>query len=486
MRATRVGRLGFALLLATVQLVLAKDRDLRLINAVKDGDKAAVPTLLQQGVDVNTSDGSGATALHWAAYRDDQGSAGLLIQKGAAVNRANELGVTPLRLACTNSSTAMIARLLEAGADPNIAPTIDGTPLMIASHRGNAEAVKLLIVHGARVDEKEASQGQTALMWAVSEKHPEVTRLLLEHGADVQARSKSWRRYMLWCCQAYEGDPDGGVFALQGGFTPLLFAARVGDVDSARLLLRAGANINDKTAVGMSVLVTAALSGQREFALFALDNGADPSGDDAGYSALHSAVLRSDMVLAKALINRGANVNARQRAGSPSRRYQTFAFDKLMIGATPFVLATRSAQLDMMRLLASSGADVNLPLDDGTSPVMAAAQRIRGVRVNERQSLSAIELALQLGSKINTADHHGDTALHIAASRRRDSVIQFLVDKGADLNAKNKEGETPLAAVLKPLPPPKGAGIPVFDEYSSLVKGTERTAELLRKLGARE
>ena len=491
MRTMRVGGLGLALLLVLASRGLAAERDLRLINAVRNGETAAVRALLDgsaggRPVDVNGVDGSGATALHWAAYRDDQESVDLLLKKGAAVNRANDLGVTPLRLAATNSSTPMITRLLAAGADPNIAPEVDGTPLMIAAHRGNVEAVTMLLKNGAKVDATEAEQGQTAIMWAVAEKHPDVVRALLEGGADFKARSQTWRRYVLWCCQDYEGDPEGGVYAIQGGFTPLQLAARIGDIASAKLLLAAGADINDKTAVGMSVLVTAAFSGQREFAVFALDQGANPSGDDAGYSALHSAVLRRDIELAKVLVQRGANVNARQRAGSPSRRYNTFAFDKFMVGATPYVLATRSAQLDMMTLLVASGADVNAALDDGTSPVMTAAQRIRGIRVSEKQSLSAIELALQQGSKIDTSDREGDTALHIAAARRQDTVIEFLVGKGADVNAKNKAGETPLATVLKPLPPPKGAGIPVFDEYSHLVTHTETTAELLRKLGAKD
>lgn len=489
---TRTGGWWLALFLAIAPATRAADRDLRLVDAVRRADAPSVRALLKElpkrTLDVNARDGSGATALHWAVYQNDQDTASVLIRSGAHVNAANDLGITPLRLAVVNSSAAMVARLLDAGADPNVTPATDGTPLMVASRIGNAEVVKLLVAHGADVNARESEHQQSALMWAVAERHPEVARVLIEGGGDVQARTKVWRRPALLCCQEYESEDEGGVEVDEGGYTPLLFAAREGDVESGRMLLAAGAKVNDAAAVGTSVLVVAAQSGQGAFAALLLDKGADPNAAEAGYTALHAAALRGDVDLVKALLAHGANPNARQMKGSEAPRWNTFAFDKLMIGATPFLLATRSSRLDVMRALAAGGADVNLPLADGKTPVMAAALRIRTFNVSrhEERALPAIALAIELGSTVTAADHDGNTALHQAAARRLDKVIPLLVQHGAVLNARNSKGETPLAATLASIPPPKNAGNEPRNEYDDLRRHTDGTAALLRTLGATE
>lgn len=487
MRATGFFGLSLVLFLSTSISGVAAGRDLQLIEAVKRADTVAVRALIKQGVNVNAGQGDGRTALHWAAYRSDQEAVNVLIEAGARVNATTDLRITPLWVACTSGSTAVIARLLAAGADPNIAPETDGTPLMIASRTGNAEAVKLLLAHGADVNAKEASRGQTALMWAVAEQHPDVVQVLLARGADVHARSSSSRRYVLLCCQDFEGDPGGGDYVEEGGDTPLLFAARVGDVESAKLLLAAGAHIEDVAPTGTSPLVLAAHSDQGAFAAFLLDQGANPDSDGAGYTALHAAVLRGNLNLVKALLGHGANPNPRQMKGSPARRYSGYGLDKRMIGATPFLLATRAAQLDAMRVLAANGGDVNLGLENGTTPLMAAAMRqVRGGRFAETRIVQALKLAMELGAKVTTPNTDGDTALHFAATRRLDTVVQFLVDSGATVNAKNNKGQTPLAATLVPVPPAKGAGQATFEEYNFLSSHTAGTTELLRKLGATE
>ncbi len=491
MCTTRLGGWWIVPLLSAVSLA-ATSSDLRLIEAAKNEDTVAVRALLKQGVDVSAVWGDGATALHWAAHWDNQEIADLLIRAGANVNAANDLGITPLWLAGTNGSTPLIATLLKAGADPNLVPSTGGTPLMLVSRRGNAEATNLLLAHAANVNAKESSHGQTALMWAVAQQRTEVVRVLLRHGADVRARSNTWRQVAVICCPAFNGDADGIVEVDQGGFTPLLFAARYGDLDSARLLLEAGASVDDTAPAGSTALVVAAHSGHGSLAAFLLDEGADPNADGAGYTALHAAVLRGDLDLAKALLLRGADPNARLANGTPARRSAgDFAFHKSLVGATAFLLAATFLEVDIMHVLAATGADTLATLPNGTTPLLAAAQadgvrgraRIKGATGQlDQLTLEAVKLAIDLGSDVTATNQAGDTALHIAAAKKVNAVIQLLADRGANLDVKNKNGRTPLAMATMARELPKGA----FDIGAVPIAagGRNSTADLLRQLGA--
>jgi ankyrin len=473
--------------------------DLRVVEAVKSQDKEAVRLFLKKGADVNTAQADGATALHWAAYWDDRDTADLLIRAGANVNAINDLRVTPLFLASTNGSAAMIDRLLKAGADPNLALSTGETPLMSASRTGNVTAVRLLLMGGANVNATEGSRGQTALMWTVAQGHPQVVQALIEHGADLHARSRVWPQLV-----NTEGNakPTGNLWVEQGGFTPLLFAARNGDLDSARLLLAAGANVNDTAPAGTSALVVATHSGHGALAALLLDRGADPNAAGAGYTALHAALLRGDLELVKALLAHGANPNAPVMRGTPVRRLSAdWHLNRALIGATPYWLAAKFAEPSMMHILAANGADP-LFVKDGLTPLMVAivgnsygtqigaASDRRGrpyyagtldepdPEDEERVTLEAVTVAVELGVDINAADNAGNTALHGAASRRFNTVIQFLAAGGAQLDVKNQRGETPLALAATPRRSVDGVNPPVDDGQS--------TVDLLRKLGARD
>ena len=281
-------------LLAVAATLGASAADAQLLQAVRNGDAAGVRELLGRDADVNVRQGDGATPLHWAAHLDDLETAGLLIRAGAAVDATNDLGATPLWVAATAGSAAMVASLLEARADPNLAPDTGGAPLMIAARQGNVAAVRSLLAHGADVNVKEGAQGQTALMWAVARRHPEVVRVLLDAGADLHARTKSSRRHVLLCCQKSLGKTEGAVWVEQGGFTPLLFAARHGDAASAELLLAAGAPIDATAAAGTTALVVAAQHGFHDVAAVLLAKGADPdaAGRRTGGPALGGAARR--------------------------------------------------------------------------------------------------------------------------------------------------------------------------------------------------
>jgi ankyrin repeat protein len=460
-----------------------------LIEAVKNADLDSVRALLTQGVDVNVPQGDGATALHWAAHRNDLGAADLLIRAGASPNAANELGATPLWLASVNGSATMVKRLLEAGANPNVALASGETPLMTGARAGSVDAVRLLLANGADPNATEGFRGQTALMWAVDQKHVDVARILIEHGADIHARSDVWHQLEN---TAGNANASGDFEMAHGGSTPLLFAARTGALATARVLLDAGANVNDTTSAGTSALVVAAHSGHGALAAYLLERGADPNAAAAGYTALHAAVLRGDLGLVKALLRHGADPNALVLHGTPGRRLGAdYSLRHQMTGANAFWLAARFADIPIMRVLAENGADPFAAPKDGTTALKAAMGFAPGLTENrqfrygvpqldpdeeERLTLEAARLAVELGVDVNAATEAGDTALHDAARQGFNSVIQFLADQGADLNVKNKREQTPLA--LAEGRQPAGGDNSTNDRQS--------TAELLRKLGAKD
>ena len=296
---------------------LSAASDLRLIEAVKTSNAESVRALLKERIDVNASQPDGATALHWAAHRDDATTADLLIRAGARANVANDLGVTPLFLACTNRSASMVKKLLGAGANPNATLLRGQTVLMECARTGDVGAVTALLAAGAQVNAKESINDQTALMWAASQQHPRVVQALVELGADIHARSRTYPQNVETGNRGGGGDISS---VLRGGSTPLLFAARVGDVESAKILLAAGAEVNDALPDGASALVVAAHSGHGEFGALLLEKGADPNAAAVGYTALHAAIDRSDVGLVKALLAHGADPNLRITKASPARR----------------------------------------------------------------------------------------------------------------------------------------------------------------------
>ena len=421
---------------------------LPIIEAVKNADQAAVRALLARKADVNAAEPDGATALLWASYLDDVESVSLLLRAGARASAANDLGATPLWAASQNGNAAMVQQLLEAGANPNAALLAGETPVMVAARSGYPAIVEQLIAKGAKVNAR-GPRGQTALMWAVAQKHPDVVKVLLAHGADPEARSDVW--------SDVEAVPPHGYLPYNraiphGAGTALLFAARVGDLASARLLVAAGANVNDADAWGVSATVLAAHSDFREIADLLLDRGADPNAAAAGFTALHEAILRRDERLVSSLLAHGADPNAPLRTWTPTRRSShDFHFDPQLVGATPFWLAARFSQPGVMRQLVAKGADPLFVLHaeyvvggrfehrrEATTALMAATgmgggtawvQPARGER--EALTLEAARLAVELGVDVNAVDSNGSTALDGAKALGYESVVRFLVEKGA-------------------------------------------------------
>jgi ankyrin repeat protein len=474
--------------------------DLRLVEAAERRDARAADALLKARADVNAAQPDGATALHWAAHWDDRALAERLVRAGARVDAANDLGVTPLALACENGSAAMVEILLGAGAKPNATLQSGETALMTAARSGNVAVVKALLGRGANVAAKELTHGQTALMWAVANGHTAVVRALVEAGADVHARSDVRPRVVHTGNRFGDRNESRGVATIDhGGFTPLLFAARQGDVEIGRILLGAGAKVNDSAANGASALVVAAHSGHGKFAALLVEHGADVNAAGAGYSALHAAILRGDAELVGVLLARGANANAPIEKGTPSRYYsRDWALNGTsLVGATPLLQAARYGDVRIMRQLVAAGADARFAAADGTTILIAAVAANSGFGTgdrrerylgpgdiaptpeeNERVTYAAAAAAIELGADVNATTQSGDTALHTAADQAVDSVAQLLVEKGANLEATNKRGLTPLGVALVPRP-----------RNPLQIDGPDRrqsTAAVLRKLGAKE
>jgi ankyrin repeat protein len=471
-----------------------------LTDAVKAGDKGAVTSLLQKKADVNAADADGTTPLQWAVRqsftRDDLGIADELIRAGADVKAANRYGVTALYLACLNGNAAMIERLLKAGADANATTTEGETALMTVARSGNVEAAKVLLAHGAALETRENWHQQTALMWATAENHPDMVRELIAHGADVNARDevKKWERQ--------KTSEPRDKWLPSGGLTPLLFAARQGCLECARILVDKDANINVVDPDGISAPVMATINGHYDVAAFLIEKGTNPNlADSTGRTALFSAVdfhtmpqsnrpsprdsdsTVSSLELIQVLLGHGANVNAQLKTQQPYRVKLDRGDDTMLTtGTTPLLRAAKAGDVEVIRLLLAKSADPKLATRAGINPLMAAAglgskeEDTTGRRKTEADAIESIKLLLAAGTDINAANGQGQTALHGAAEKGYDQVVKFLASNGAKVDLKDKQGRTALDAAMG-----LAGGGGGFDGSRKDVH--ESTAALLKQLG---
>jgi ankyrin repeat protein len=494
-------RFGAALLLAlplaavSARPATAATADSRLFDAIGRQDQATVRTLIKEGVDVNAALGDGSTALAWAAHRGDVETVELLLRARANANAADDHGVTPLALACENADAAIVEKLLAAGAKADVVQSNGVTPLMIAARTGNVAIVTQLLARGAPVSVATSKTKQTALMWAVAEGRRDAVQLLIDAHADVHATSAM-------------------------GFSPLLFAARNGDVDIAKLLLAAGVDANECGGDGTHPLALAIVSGQADFARFLLDQGADANGSMFGVSALHAAAgsvemwlrewlrvrgidgvfgsgvvglnrpARLDMV--KALLTHGADPNARIETSTGVQGWLTIkrgAFEPFSIGtgdlkgATPLWVAAFSSNRggtdpQVLKALLDGGADHTLTTADGTTPLMAAAGLGQGTfspgKPRGDRSMGAeeaVKILVEAGADVNATNEAKFAVLHGAAFRGLNEVIEYLVQKGANIDAQDFTGRTAFR-------------IAEGTKQSFQFQEWPETAEFVKKLGA--
>jgi uncharacterized protein len=463
--------------------------------------------------------GAESSSLLQAAYDGDVERVAALIRSGANVNEANEFGATPMSEAAKRGDTAVLKLLLQAGADPESANDEGETALMLVARTGDVEAAKLLLKAGARVDTREKWGGQTALIWAAAQNQPDMVKFLAAHGADVNARSavRDWGRRMT----AEERPKDMN----RGGMSALMFAARDGHIEAVRTLLQAGADVDFADPDGSTALIVALMNGHWDTARLLIDSGADVNlWDWWGQSPLYMAVdmntlptgarvelptmdNATGMDIIKLLLAKGANPNARLKLRPPYRNVgqDRLADPAIDDGTTPLLRAAKAADVPAMMTLLAAGALVDLPNAYGETPLIVAAGATRGRATptrggnyTEDQAIEAVKLLLAAGADVNAAAYKpasgrrdvtlrctgyvviedcykGETAAHGAALHGWTKLAAVLREAGANLDALDADGLSPIDYAL-------GRYRLGFLENQPVPN--EQMAAALRKLGA--
>jgi uncharacterized protein len=504
MRKLFVGIAG----LIAVLLPLAGFEGSPVADAAEKRDFSEVKKLITQKADVNAAQADGTTALHWAIHWDNAEAVDLLLKSGADTKAATRLNATPLYVAAESGNPMMISKLLAAGADPNQAVLSQGeTPLMFAARSGNVEAVRALLDKGAQIEATEKLRGSTALLWAAEQNHADVLKLLLARGANADAKTTVAAAGGRGGAGAAKGkgapaagkgkaappadaapaplvasapagpaagqgkakggsaveDDDPDAFARppaggNGGITALILATREGGLESMKVLLDAGAPINQQSANGNTALIVAAMNGNAATINYLLERGADVNLANAqGWTPLYLTIKARTMEkgtmpnpkvdqdgLFKAItfmVDHGVDINARIR-GNTEVHNGIAATWLRESGATAFLRASFCADLPVMKLLLAHGADPNIATTDNTTALMA----LSGVGYadgfthdfgTEKESLEAMQILIDRGAQVNATNGDGVTALHGAAHKNFLAGIDYLVATGADLSIRS-------------------------------------------------
>jgi uncharacterized protein len=456
--------------------------DSSVADAAMRADKSAVRALVQQRADVNAKASDGSTALHWAVESDDPEIVDLLLKAGADVKGKDRFGFTPVYFAISNNNLEMVRQLLKSGADANEADAAGDTLLMLAAREGNPDVLNALLESGATLNAKD-KEDQTALMWAIRSNRPALVKTLIARGAELNGKTRAGKAPERrppgagggshgtgivrggWPDRGYQGEASGGL-------SPLLFAARDGRLEAAKLLVDAKADVNQPDANSISPLAMAITNNHVDVAKLLLEHGADPKAADLwGRTPLWTAVDLRDLEVGKSgeqragdqkvdraaalelirmLLDRGVDVNVRTKEIPPAKRYIMSLGDLSWVdftGQTPFLRAALSGDVTVMRLLLEHGADPNIPTNSNTTALQAAAgiNWVVGQTYTESKEsvMEALKLCIEKGGDVNAKNSMGLTPVMGAANRGSDDILEFLVKQGAKLDVKDNEGRTP-------------------------------------------
>jgi ankyrin repeat protein len=433
--------------------------DARLVGALKNQQTTTARALIRQRADVNGADVDGSTPLQWAAHWNDLETVKALLAAGARPNVASRYGITPLHEAATLGNAAIVNALLRAGAQANTAYGEGETALMVASRSGSVESVKLLLEAGADVNLAEKFRGQTALMLAAVENHASVVKALLAAGAQPNTRTAEYT------FQKLTGGAGGIIHDRpQGGLTALILAARQGARDAGELLIAGGADLNAaEPQYGFTAMQAAIFNGHYAFAKLLIEKGANVN-DGSLYIVMEMRNLAkytnrpnppeadngvSHMDVATLLLQKGADANAPYTKQIPPRQAQGNI--NVAPGSTPLYRAVRAVDLASVKLLVEAGANPSLAIKDGSTPLMAAAglgaPRGGDEEVTEagdrNDPVDVMKVLVDKGANVNAANDAGMTPMHYAVQRGTDRIIEYLASKGARFDTKNKQGRTP-------------------------------------------
>jgi uncharacterized protein len=482
-RKARVVRSGLLLALLTIAGNIHAANYQNPAEAAKAQDWKALNVLLETGATVDSALADGSTPLAWSVHWNNLQMTADLLKAGANPDLANDFGISPLNLACENRNFPILDMLLNAGANPNSVTWAGETVLMTCARTGSVDGVNALLTRGADINATEPERGQTALMWAAAGKQPGVVAALVETGADIRIRSRKVPlppQVLAPTYSEYVYFPE-----TKGDFTAFMLAAQSGDLESVKLLHAAGADVNESTAEYGSALVLAVVNGNEDVALYLLDNGADPNITDSyGMTPLHWAMqeglarlygmpYRTDKFwiypqsarLVKALLDKGADPDIRMQRDLPPYDIHRFARSRnndipqvRFAGVTPILFAAATGDMEIINLLLDAGADPDIAgfeskryiasSGPGLTPLMAAAGlgRERGVQLTERNNfLEAVKRFVELGGDVNQVGPGGRRAIHGASYLGDSEMIKYLASLGADLNARDWYGQTPVS-----------------------------------------
>ena len=469
--------------------------DPTLVTAAKNDDLQAVRAQIAKRVNVNEPARDGSTALLWAVYNGNVDMTRALVAAGAPVNAPNHYGITPLLQASRSGDAALIGMLLKAGADVGATHPDGETALMAASRTGHIDAVKVLIEAGANANAADAYQQETALMWAAAEGHVDVVNELLKAGADPNHKA-----HLSGIDDRKHGDYP------TGGFTALMFATRNGYDDVAAALLKGGADPKVTNGDGLTASMVAIVNDRFDLAAKLIEFGADPN-DGSLYFAvdMHDATTdmrahdgsrlraehpntRTSLDLIKLLLDKGADPN---KPFTGQVHNTTLCCDP-EVNSGAFYRAAIASDVDVLKLMLAKGAKADWSPSEvkkpGPAGAPAAAAGGRGVNANvgktammmamnggrgasfaagpgfdrigpppfrepaNRDPVEAMKVLIAAGANVNAKAPDGSTLLHQAVTAKQVPIIKLLVEKGAKLDAVNKDNLTPLLLAEKPEP----------------------------------